>query len=555
MITEVPYVKGWIRSPIDSVARKNPEAALQEIESRFAGFMKHFPGLAWIKDAAGRYVFANEEALKAYGATREELYGKTDKEIFAPEQADQFVHNDQRVVASSSAIRVVERLEQPDGIHYSLVTKFPIPVPGSNHILIGGTAIDVTERVQAEEALRRLAAEMEARVDDRTRELVQSPEQLRALATGLTLTEQRERKRLAAELHDHLAQMLVLIRLKLGQAKQGPFDQTLEMIQQAETLLSEALAYTRELVAELSPPVLHEFGLPAALRWLGEQMKRFELTVTVRVGTPEELQLPEDLAILLFQSTRELLINTAKHAKTKEATVALTQDDGTLRITVQDQGIGFDPTLAQKSGTTANSPKFGVFSIRERMCALGGHFEIHSCSGEGTTAILSLPQSLAPTSDSTLVPARSQTPEAAGKTMHMGATCRVLIVDDHAMLRQGLRSVLDDYSDIEVVGEAANGLEVIDMVRRLNPAIVVMDRNMPHMNGIDATAKITTDWPDIIVIGLSVNVSQENLDAMRRAGAIAVLTKEAAVEQLYRTIQVALAARESRPLTEPSKAR
>ena len=544
-------------SPIDSVARKNPEAALQEIESRFAGFMKHFPGLAWIKDAAGRYVFANEEALKVFGATREELYGKTDKEIFAPERADRFVHNDQRVVASSSAIKVVEMLEQPDGVHYSLVTKFPIPVPGSNHILIGGTAIDVTERVQAEEALRRLAAEMEARVEDRTRELVQSHEQLRALATDLTLTEQRERKRLAAELHDHLAQMLVLIRLKLGQAKQGPVDQTLDMIRQAEQLLSEALAYTRELVAELSPPVLHEFGLPAALRWLGERMKRFELTVTVRVETPEELQLPEDLAILLFQSTRELLINTAKHARTKEATVALTQDDGTLRITVQDQGIGFDPTLAQKSGTTANSPKFGVFSIRERMYALGGHFEIHSLSGEGTTAILSVPQTsgLAPASESAFVPARSQTPEAAGKTMHMGATCRVLIVDDHAMLRQGLRSVLDDYSDIEVVGEASNGLEAIDMVRQLNPAIVVMDINMPHMNGVDATDKITTDWPNIIVIGLSVNVSQENLDAMRRAGAIAVLTKEAAVEQLYRTIQVALAARESRPLTEPSKVR
>ena len=203
-----------------------------------------------------------------------------------------------------------------------------------------GVNYDITERKEAQERTRHFAEELERQVTTRTAELLRSQEQLRALATDLNLAEQRERKRLAAELHDHLAQMLVLVKLKIGQAKHGPAHRTLEMIKQAEQLLNESLTYTRELVAELSPPVLHEFGLPAAIRWLGEQMKRFDLNVMLQIDTHNDLPLPEDQAILLFQSTRELLINVAKHAETKEAVVAVAMHEGTLRITVQDQGVG-----------------------------------------------------------------------------------------------------------------------------------------------------------------------------------------------------------------------
>ena len=129
----------------------------------------------------------------------------------------------------------------------------------------------------------------------------------------------------------------MLVNLKIGQATQGPRFQTLDMIEQAKKLLHEALNYTRMLVADLSPPVLHEFGLVAALRWLAEQMKRFDLNVTLQMTTLDEHPLPEDRAILLFQSTRELLINVAKHAGTKDAVLTVAEQDGTLTITVQDK--------------------------------------------------------------------------------------------------------------------------------------------------------------------------------------------------------------------------
>jgi DNA-binding NarL/FixJ family response regulator len=114
---------------------------------------------------------------------------------------------------------------------------------------------------------------------------------------------------------------------------------------------------------------------------------------------------------------------------------------------------------------------------------------------------------------------------------------RVLLVDDHAMVRQGLRSLLELYPDFEVVGEASNGEEALELVRALSPAVVVMDINMPKLNGIEATARIKKTYPHVVVVGLSVNASDQNRQAMTAAGATTLITKEAAVEQLYEEIK------------------
>ena len=113
----------------------------------------------------------------------------------------------------------------------------------------------------------------------------------------------------------------------------------------------------------------------------------------------------------------------------------------------------------------------------------------------------------------------------------------VLLVDDHAMVRQGLRTMLENYADVEIVGEACDGEEALVCTEQLNPAVVIMDINMPKMNGIEATAHLKTRYPDLTIIGLSVNAGEENQKAMKKAGATALITKEAAVDQLYAAIQ------------------
>jgi len=121
--------------------RKAAERALRESEERFARFMQHLPGLAWIKDLQGRYVFANDAALKAFRAPRERLYGRTDEEVFPPEVAAQFVENDRRALAAATGVQFVELLEHEDGVlHHSIVSKFPIPGPDDEPKWVGGTA-------------------------------------------------------------------------------------------------------------------------------------------------------------------------------------------------------------------------------------------------------------------------------------------------------------------------------------------------------------------------------------------------------------------------------
>jgi DNA-binding NarL/FixJ family response regulator len=109
----------------------------------------------------------------------------------------------------------------------------------------------------------------------------------------------------------------------------------------------------------------------------------------------------------------------------------------------------------------------------------------------------------------------------------------VLVVDDHPLVRNGIRSILAGHADMQIVGEASNGIEAIILVEKLHPSIVIMDINMPRMNGIDATARIKTDNPDTIIIGLSANASTENQETMTRAGAARLIPKEKAADLLY----------------------
>ena len=135
--------------------RRQAELALLESQQRFARFMTHLPGLAWIKDVQGRYVYANDAALKAFRTCRDDLYGKLDEELFPPDVAEQFRENDRRALASESGIQTVETLEHEDGlVHHSIVSKFPIPGGDEQAALVGGMAVDITELIRAEEAIR-----------------------------------------------------------------------------------------------------------------------------------------------------------------------------------------------------------------------------------------------------------------------------------------------------------------------------------------------------------------------------------------------------------------
>ena len=395
---------------------------------------------------------------------------------------------------------------------------------------------------ESEERARQVATQLEQVVGERTKELVQSQNRLRALAAELSLSEQRERKRLATELHDYLAQLLAIGKMSLDQIKQeagGP------LVEELDETLDEALHYTRSLVAQLSPPFFQEFGLPYAFKWLAEQLEPRGLRVMVEVEDKRP-SVSEDHAILLFHAARELLMNTLKHAGTDHARLAMTTADRSLRIEITDDGSGFDIAALDSAPATSRHGGFGLFSIRERMIAMGGRFELISRPGEGTRATLLAPLEPVVSAGTThtgppTAMSESNDPVSSSEPSAEAATgIRVLLVDDHAMVRQGMRSILDAYADVDVAGEAADGHEAIRLVNQLRPSVVVMDINMPRMNGIEATREIKVRHPAVIVIGLSVQADPFSRSEMLRAGAEALVTKEAAVDELYQAIQEAI---------------
>jgi len=292
----------------------------------------------------------------------------------------------------------------------------------------------------------------------------------------------------------------------------------------------------------LSPPVLHELGLPMALQWLADQMKKHQLNVEVQLGA-SQLPLTENQAILLFHSVRELLINAAKHAGTNQATLTLHAADNMLTIAVQDHGKGFrtDKIEPQQLGQ-----HFGLFSVKERMEELGGWLRVESTPGVGTTVTLGLPLEPAASSPASSGNERQVLPPASKGS----GVRRVLLVDDHAMVRQGLRAVLDAYPDLFIIGEAADGREAVSIAKKRTPDVIIMDINMPRMDGIEATRRIKKEQPGTVIIAVSVNDTPDIRESLQKAGASAFVSKDEAGERLYETIMMmALSQHEARELS------
>jgi len=400
---------------------------------------------------------------------------------------------------------------------------------------IAGVTYDITERKAAEEALRNLNEQLDRRVAKRTRELAESRARLRALVAELTMTEERERRRLAVHLHDTLAQSLAVVNMYLWRVRELLGDQAngtsfREVLDSLDTTVDTSIKYARSLIAELSPPVLYDLGLPAAFRWLGEQMGQHGLRVEVD-GPADGFSLAQDDAVFLFQCARELLWNVVKHGATDRATVAYGCDGDCVSLAVSDNGKGFDAQFASANGDDRSH--FGLFSIRERVALRGGTVDIKSTPGTGTKVLTVIPMHRTAAAsvervESTILPSAS--------APVIEQAIKILIVDDHKMLRQGLRRVLEEQGGFTVIGEAGDGEEAVALARALQPQVVIMDVNMPNMNGIEATKLITQQLPSAIVIGLSFGTEDSVVQAMQAAGAVTCLPKERAVEDVSRAI-------------------
>jgi CheY-like chemotaxis protein len=332
-------------------------------------------------------------------------------------------------------------------------------------------------------------------------------------------------------LHDGLQQMLVAIKMRFSMCDEPEhFHQTRPIIEQ---LLNKTIQASRTLAVELSPPVLHDSELPEALAWLCRWFRATHgLRVRLRRSAPVP-PLPENLRFFLFHAARELLFNTVKHAHVDRARLSLqTKEDGLVGVIVEDDGRGFERRLLDNpEGATG----LGLLSLRERLEALGGTFAVRSAPGRGARFELWLPAQ--PAEPSGAAPARKSVVPLSPAVNASGSGIRLLVVDDHQIFREGLVTMLRQESDLQVVGEAADGEEALRQAARLRPRVVILDVNMPRKSGLEATRDIKRRFPDTQVIGLSLHHNEDLAEAMRGAGAAAYLCKDGPAEQLFAAIR------------------
>ncbi len=357
----------------DETERVRAEAAVRRAEGGFRELLATAADAIVMADDEGAIRFANPAAAKMFGYPADELLGLR-VEALVPERL-RAKHVDHRsTYMSNPTPRTMGmgrdlRGRRKDG------SEFPVEVvlgsmPAEKGQLAVSFVSDITDRKTAETALR----EYQSR--------------LQQMAFDAALAEERERRRIAADLHDRIGQSLALAQIKLTGIKDGVAGLPRAAIDQSVELIAQAIAEARTLTFELSPPVLYDLGLKAALSWLVEDMeKRHGIKIDLH---DDELEKPlhPPTAALLFRAVRELLMNVFKHASTSSATVSLRRMDDHFDIQVEDRGVGFNPEDVRMRSAPSG---FGLFSVREQIDRLGGRVDVSSSPARGTRVTMTVP--------------------------------------------------------------------------------------------------------------------------------------------------------------------
>jgi len=497
-------------------------AALRVLDERFTRFMEAVPGLAWIKDGDGRYVYANDAALRAFQRSRNELYGRTDREVFPSATAEAFVANDGEALQSAAGIQVIERLEQDDGMHHSLVAKFPIAEPGSVKPFIGGIAIDVTDRIRAEEALR----EADRRKDE-------------FLAT------------LAHELRNPLAPIRYAVQLI---AQPGVESSTLQYV---HGVIDRQVSHMARLLEDLLDMSRISYGK------LELRKERVDLSAVVHsaleasrpvleaAGHDLAVEMPpgriilEADAVRLAQVFSNLLNNASKFTASRGRIVlSVTPEDGEVRVSVSDNGIGLSPeSLRSIFDMFSQVHRGGVQSgLGIGLALVKGLLDLHGASieadseglGRGSRFTVRIPLPEVP-----LDMAESQ----ARSGPRISRTLRILVIDDMRDIADSISSLLHGMG--YETRAAYGGDEGIAEATAFRPDVILLDIGMPGRDGHQVCREIRRQlWgASIFIIAITGWGQEADRRLSREAGFDEHLVKPVEAARLVDIIEQARGSR------------
>ena len=507
---------------------RTSEKLIEASQRRFTTLVQNVRDYAiMLLDRNGHVSEWNEGAARLKGYSAKEIIGKHFR-VFYPrdEQRNKQPERELFIAATRGRSEAEGWRVRKDGSRF-WVNEIVTPIHDSTHKLMGFAKIsrDLTERREAEEALRMMNESLERRVQERTAEMEEYQSRLRSLAAQLSKTQEDERHRIAGDIHDNLAQLLAVCLMRLSGVKKRVSDPALEKpLNDIENYIDQATKYARSLMLNLSPPVLRKRELVPAMEWLADEMETHGLNTSIR-DDGKLKPVSGEVFTAIFQGVRELLFNVIKHAGINKAAISLKSAGKQVRVQVRDWGVGVASTADGERG-------FGLFALRERLRLVGGSLEFQALKNKGTTVTI-----VAPLDDESEPNGRLYAEDPFCRVSPDLETIRLLIVDDHKMMRDGLRKILEEQPDIEIVGEATDGGMADKMVTRLRPDIVLMDVNMPKVDGIEATRRITSKKNSPSVIGLSIHEDKDTEQSLRKAGACDYVSKRETAEKLYSRIR------------------
>jgi PAS domain S-box-containing protein len=402
------------------------------------------------------------------------------------------------------------------------------PVKNSDPKTVCVVATELTELVEANAALR------------------SNEESLRLLSARLLKLQDEERRHIARDLHDITGQKLAVQSMALAQLLKrkasGLDEEARRVLAECATLNKQVGEEIRTLSYLLHPPLLDELGLASAVKWYAEGFER-RTGIHVKVEISSELvRLPPDVEVTLFRVIQESLTNVHRYSGSPKAYVRVKVTAGEIEVQIGDFGKGMHRDMLNAATGRVAPLGVGIQGMKERMRQLAGKLEITSRPNDGTivTATLPVPRieprvAAESTSAAALEPAGH--PVAPSTPDRSASRKQILIADDHEMLRRGVRAMLERVPDWQVCGEATDGLDAVEKANALRPDLVILDINMPNLNGLAAVRQIIRIAPHTKVLVFTVHDSDQTAKEIRAAGAHGYLSKSNASQDLLRVVK------------------